>query len=35
MTYLINDIGTLIGLIYTIAMLGHILYKGFIRRTLR
>ena len=33
MNYLLTDIGHLLGLIYTIALLGHILYKGFIRKT--
>ena len=34
MTYLLNDLGALIGIAYTIAMLGHILHRGFIAKTL-
>jgi hypothetical protein len=33
MNELLTNAGSLIGIAYTIALLGHILYRGFIRET--
>ncbi len=33
MNELLTNAGSLLGMLYTVAILGHILYKGFIRET--
>ncbi len=33
MNEILSDAGALIGIVYTVALLGHILHKGFIAKT--